>query len=141
MATGAAGRVQQETMDDVQPDRVAGRIRALRGGNAGVAPGGISAGVGRSRVSRMSEQTMQWGVRDVANRGSQNSGIGWSGLHVPLSAEQEGFIRPTNQGTTMVEGVLIHILGNAVSRGPGVQARILSWKTSAMGLTRIYEWC
>jgi hypothetical protein len=105
-----------------------------------VAPGGISAGVGRSRVSRLSEQTMQWGVRDVATaKRSQNSRIGRSGLHVPLSAEQEGFIRPANQGTTMVEGVLIHILGNAVSRGPGVQARILSWKTSAMGLTRIYE--
>jgi hypothetical protein len=30
MAPGAAGRVQEETMDDVQPERVAGRIRALR---------------------------------------------------------------------------------------------------------------
>jgi hypothetical protein len=40
-----------------------------------------------------------------------------------------------------IKDLSIHILGNAVPRGPGAQASILGWRAFTMGLTRIHEWC
>jgi hypothetical protein len=39
-------------------------------------------------------------------------------LQVPLPTECEGFVRPARQGSTTMEDVLTHFLGNAITGGP-----------------------
>jgi hypothetical protein len=55
---------------------------------------------------------------------------------VPLLTEREGFERPAIQGSTTIKDVLTHILGNAITEGPGTQVGILGQRASAMGPIR-----
>jgi hypothetical protein len=56
MVPRAAGMAEEQTMEDVQPGKITGRIGNYGGSNVVVASG---AGVGRSWVSRMTWQTIQ----------------------------------------------------------------------------------
>jgi hypothetical protein len=88
-------------MDGVQPGKIVGRIRCFRGSNVGVAPGASG-----SRAIRMIRQTIQWGVREVATaKHGSSCSIFRSGLQVALSAEREGFLRPTSLRATTREGI------------------------------------
>jgi hypothetical protein len=63
------------------------------------------------------------------------------GLQVPLLAERKVFVHPASQRSTTIEDVLIHILGNAVTGGPGTQEGILGRRTSTMGPIHINKGC
>jgi hypothetical protein len=123
MVPWIAGRAEEHAMDDVQPGKIANRIGHLSGSHVRVAPvtGGISAGVGRSLGDQDDPVDHPRGVREVDT-------ATWpklQHLQVPLSAERKGFIRPAIKRATVIEDVLIRILGNAVLGGPRAQARIL----------------
>jgi hypothetical protein len=61
-------------------------------------------------------------------------GIATPNLQVPLST---GFVRRATQPSTTTKDMLMHILGNAVTRSPGTQAWIQGQQTSATGPMRI----
>jgi hypothetical protein len=130
------GIAEEQTMDDLRPGKIAGRIGHFGGCNVGVAPGAgeISAGGGGSQAIRMTGQAMQWGVREVGTvKYGQNCSICRSGLQVKLSGEREELLRPASHRATTVKDVLMQFLGNAVSVAPGAQARVLGWRASAIG--------
>jgi hypothetical protein len=58
-------REEEQTVDDVQPGKIADRIGHSRGSDVEVAPGtggiSLSTGVGRSRAIRMTLQSIQEG--------------------------------------------------------------------------------
>jgi glutamate-1-semialdehyde aminotransferase len=122
MVPWAAGTAEEQTMDNVQPGKVAGRIGHLWGHHVRVTPGADETGVrvGGCRAIKMTWQTIQWGVREVATaKHVQDCSICRSGLQVPLSAEQEGIVRYASERAATVKDVLIQVLGNAASGGPG----------------------
>jgi hypothetical protein len=98
---GRGAHERDDQMDDVQPEKIAGRRRHLGWSDFGVAPsaGGIGAGVGRSRAIRMTGLTIQGGVREMATaKHGQNCSNRGRGLQVPLLAERGGFMGPKSQG-------------------------------------------
>jgi hypothetical protein len=85
---------------------------------------------------------VQVGFGEMATpKHGKNRSICRGGLQVPLPTEREGFVCPASQRYTTIEDVLIHVLGNAVTGGPGTQAEILGWRASAMGLVHVNKGC
>jgi hypothetical protein len=66
MAPWAAGKAEQQTVDDVQPGNIVGRMEHFEGSKVRVAAGagGISAGVGRSQARRMT----WWNIQSETGR-------------------------------------------------------------------------
>jgi hypothetical protein len=112
MTAGAESRAGWQTVDHVQPGKIVGRRGAPWGeghlgeSHIGVAPGtgGISVGVGVSRAVRTTWHTLQ-GVSEkmVTAEHGQGCSISRSSLQVPLSAEQEGFMRLTSSRATTIK--------------------------------------
>jgi hypothetical protein len=93
MTPRAAGRAEEQSIDAVQPGKIAIRGGHFRGSHTRVAQGtgGIGVGFGRSLSIRMTWQTLQGRVREVSTaKHSQNYCIGRGSVQVPLSAEWEG---------------------------------------------------
>jgi hypothetical protein len=109
-------------MDDVQPGKITGRRGHFRKGHFRVAPGtgGISMGGGRGWAIWRALQAVQGGFQEMnPPKHGENCSICRGSLQVSLPTEREGFVRPASQSSTTIEGVLIHILGNVITGGPG----------------------
>jgi hypothetical protein len=99
-------------------------------------------GGGRGWAIWRALQAIQGGFQEMnPPKHGDNCSICRGSLQVSLPTEREGFVRPASQSSSTIKGVLIHILGNAITGGPGTQAGIQGWRTSAMGPMHINEGC
>jgi hypothetical protein len=131
-------------MDDVQPGKITGGRGHVRGGHFRMATGtgGISLGVYGGWAILRAWQAIQGGFGEMASlKHGQNCSICGGGLQVSLPTEGGGLVRPASLRSTTIKDVLIHILGNAVTGGPGTQAGIRGRRTSAMRPVSISEGC
>jgi hypothetical protein len=102
--------------------------------------GGAGLSGGKCRPSKLGSG--RWPLRNMAKTASSAEAACRYSTTADIAKRVETkFVCPASQRSTMIEDVLIHILGNAVTGCPRTQARIWGQRTFAMGPVHINKGC